>query len=110
MHEDTLAMLRNAMKTILTEDNYRYFKRWHYKDISLMQDVLHFYNNVVDHDKRAANIFFELLTERRKNNIIQDLELLINLHKQAIEKLQLLKWGLAMKLAKEIGDEDVWNM
>jgi len=96
---ETWKMYLDAIKTILTPENWKKFKE-KYENKEMIKTILETYH-ILGRNKEKTNKWFEIFTESELSKLIdKDIEL----HEKTIEHLKRLKIGLTRKLV-ELGKE-----
>ena len=82
-----IRMFKNAVKSILTKENWKLFKEeWGEDNEKMLSLILSKYNNNFNHDKERTNEYFlKLIEAKKKMKILDDAIVLCE------KKLELLK-------------------
>jgi len=95
MHPETARMYINAVRSILTKENYRKFLEVYGNDGETAKKWIALYHKL-GRDKDKLNLAFKMYTEE-KPKVLTLIDDLIELHKKKIEKLERIREGILIE-------------
>jgi len=96
MHPMTKEIYLNAIKTILTKQNWGIFRKKYKDDDMFIITTLYVFHHRFDRDKEKLNEWFERI--EKKPEILRNIDRMIELTREKLEKLEKLKYAVMVKI------------
>ena len=89
----------NAIKTVLSKENWKIFRKKYSKNNDMIYKTVKIFH-LLGRDKKKINKWFEL-NEKQNVEILKSINKVIELRRKSIKKLEKIKNGLILEMAKE---------
>ena len=101
MHQDTIRMYMNAIRSIFTKENYKKFLEKYGNDGEMAKKWVVVYHKL-GRDKDKTNYAFELFIGEKTHKVLDSIDKVIELNKKKIEILKRIREGVFYKLIENL--------